>query len=353
MSRRVHQYLGKLQTTMLEKPDIQDQKIISSIREKYGFSIKQINFLPLGADINAAVYRALAEDGSAYFVKLRRGVFDEIAVTLPKFLSEKGIKEIIAPLETKTGELWTHLEEFKVVLYPFVEGKDAYTVKLLDRHWTEFGKALRRIHNASVPSEIVKRLPKEDYSPQWRESVKDFLGKLDEPYTDAVAIKLASYLKSKAKEVRDLLERAERLATKLRTRSLEHIVCHSDLHAGNFLIAKDAVLYIVDWDNPILAPKERDLMFVGGGLGGASHTPQQEEQLFYQGYGETKIDYEVLAYYRYERIIRDIAEFCEQIFLTDDGGADREQSLHYLASFFLAGSVLDIAYKSDMSREKI
>ena len=43
------------------------------------------------------------------------------------------------------------------------------------------------------------------------------------------------------------------------------VLCHSDIHGGNILIADTGELYVVDWDDPILAPKERDLMFIGGG----------------------------------------------------------------------------------------
>ena len=30
------------------------------------------------------------------------------------------------------------------------------------------------------------------------------------------------------------------------------------------LIHENSDIYIVDWDEPIMAPKERDLMFIGG-----------------------------------------------------------------------------------------
>ena len=52
---------------MLEKPDIADEQIIACLRDAYGLNIRQIEFLPLGADRNTAVYRAVAEDGSGVF----------------------------------------------------------------------------------------------------------------------------------------------------------------------------------------------------------------------------------------------------------------------------------------------
>jgi spectinomycin phosphotransferase len=120
-----------------------------------------------------------------------------------------------------------------------------------------------------------------------------------------------------------------------------------DLHAGNILIDVNGALYIVDWDNPILAPKERDLMYAGGGQFGEARTPQQEEVLFYEGYGPASIDPTALAYYRYERIVEDIAVFCEQIFSTNDGGEDRKQGLRYLMSNFDPNGAIEIAYRSE------
>jgi len=335
---------------MLEKPVLQDEKITACLQAEYGLRVVHIAFLPLGADLNTAVYRAVADDETPYFVKLRRGVFDEIAVTLPRFLGDRGIGQIIAPLATRTGQLWANLDPFKVILYPFVEGRNAYEVDLSDRHWVELGAALKSIHAVVVPAALTRHIQQETYAPHGREVVKTFLGRIDdEAYDDPSAAKLAAFLKTRRDEILDLVGRAERLALALQARSPEFIVCHSDLHAGNILIDRNDALYVVDWDNPILAPKERDLMFVGGGLGGDGHTPQEEETLFYQGYGQTPLDPIALAYYRYERIIQDIAAYCEQIFLTNEGSEDREQSLRYLASNFLPNGTIEIAYKSDRS----
>jgi hypothetical protein len=53
----------------------------------------------------------------------------------------------------------------------------------------------------------------------------------------------------------------------------------------------------VDWDQPILAPKERDLMFiVGDKVGGFVIDPGQEK-LFFEGYGESEVDPLVLSYW--------------------------------------------------------
>ncbi len=63
----------------------------------------------------------------------------------------------------------------------------------------------------------------------------------------------------------------------------------------------------------------------------------------------TQVDSNAMAYYRYERIIEDIAVICDQIFLTDEGGEDRRQHFGYLKSNFLPNHTIDIAYRSDKS----
>jgi spectinomycin phosphotransferase len=127
---------------------------------------------------------------------------------------------------------------------------------------------------------------------------------------------------------------------------LELALCHSDIHGGNILISDKNELYIVDWDNPILAPKERDLMFIGGGIDGIWKS-EREEAVFHEGYGKTEINLPALAYYRYERIVQDLAVIAEQLLFTNEGGADRERSLGWFTSNFEPGNTIEIAYKTE------
>ena len=336
---------------MLEKPTIPDDRIIACVKDAYAIAVAQITFLPLGVDVNAAVYRVVAEDGTAYFLKLRRGAFYEISVTLPKFLHEQGIAQIIPPLVTRSGRLWADMGEFRLILYPFVDGQNGYEVRLTDQHWIEFGAALRRIHMVVLPSTLRAAIPQETYSAQWREVVRTLLARVaTETWQEPVAAKTAAYLNAKRTEILDLIQRTERLAQRLQAEPLPMVVCHADIHAGNVLIDTQGKLHIVDWDAPILAPKERDLMFSGGGQFGSDRTPPQENALFYQGYGETEIDQHALAYYRYERIIDDIAAFGEQLLLTDEGGEDREQAFLYLTYNFSPDGMIAVAVKADKTR---
>jgi spectinomycin phosphotransferase len=333
--------------TMLAKPDLPDDRLNSCLHEDYGLRILKLSFLPLGADVNTAVYCAVSEDATSYFVKLRHGDVDRATVLVPQLLSDLGIAQIIAPIATKTGQPWTKVDGFTVALYPFITGENGFDLHLADQQWAGLGVALKQMHTTVPPHDFTAQLPRETYSSHWREQVRTFQARVEEEvFDDPVAAQLATLLRANSDTVSELVSRGGQLGETLRGRSLEGVLCHGDIHAGNVLIDEDLALYIVDWDTLSIAPKERDLMFIGAGIGGVWNSAR-EQALFYQGYGRTEIDSMATAYYRYERIVQDIAAYCEQLLLSDEGGDDREQSLHYFASQFLPAGVVEIAFRSD------
>ena len=296
--------------------------------------------------MNTAVYRADTRDGKIYFVKLRRGGFDQITVALPQYLSTQRIPSIIAPMQTRSGKLWASLESFKMILYPFIEGLDGYEVALSDGQWRDFGPTLKDIHATHLPQELSSLIPREEYNPHWRELAKAFQAQVEvTAFDEPVAVRFAAFMREKRGEISRLIRRADELAEALKARPLVLVLCHADIHAGNLHISPDGKLYLVDWDNPIYAPKERDLAMIGGS---AVWSSLRQINLFYQGYGDAQVDLAALAYYRCERAITDIAEFCRQLLLTDEGGQDREQSYGYFTSSFLPGHEIDLALKTDM-----
>jgi spectinomycin phosphotransferase len=333
---------------MLEKPELKDEQIINCLQDEYGLSVEKITFMPLGADPNTSVYRVVTKDETIYFVKLRKGDFSEASVAIPNFLSDSGIKQIIPSLTTQTGQLWANLNPFKVILYPFVEGHAGLEKKLSNQQWFEFGTALKRFHTSAIPSQITRSIQKDNFSPRWRDAVKMFLERIEkETFNEPVAIELADFVKSKKDEILEIVKRAEQFAQMLLEQLPEFILCHADIHGYNLLIDNNGALYLVDWDALIFAPKERDLMFIGGGHGDSGYTPLEEETMFYQGYGQTNMNRIAIAYYRYERIIVDIVEDCNLIFLSNEGGENQKGALEDLRSKFLPNGTIEIAYQSD------
>lgn len=331
---------------MLIKPNLKDEEIIACLQNAYGLTVKKITFLPLGADFNTAVYRVTTSNQTDYFLKLRSGEFLEASVSVPKYLADLGIKQVIPPLVTKTGQFWINLASFKAILYPYVEGSNGVDTKLSKDQWIQFGESIKKLHSTDIPASITKDVSRETFSSKWRETVKAFLVRIEnEVFEEPVAIKMALFLKSKSTEILKLVECAEELAITIQKQPLTYVLCHADMHGWNLFVDKENALYIVDWDTLIFAPKERDLMFIGAGIWDSGLTPDEEASLFYKGYGQAEINHAVLAYYRFERIIQDIGDYLEYIFLSDEGGDDRMQYFEYLKSNFLPGGTIERAYQ--------
>jgi spectinomycin phosphotransferase len=331
---------------MLEKPDISDEIIISRLNEEYNVRAAELTFLPLGADEGSAVYRLMGDDGTAYFLKLRRG-FDEISVTVPLFLRSQGVREIIVPFETRSKQGWADFGEYTMILYPYIEGNNGFEMELSDSQKRAFGASLQRIHTTKIPPELRGVIPHETFSPQWRERVRDLQRQVENgSFREPIAAKLANFIRATSNEIGYLITRTGELAAGLQSRSHELVLCHTDVHGANLLITNNDRFYIVDWDAPLLAPKERDLMFVGGGIDTLWES-ERDESLFYEGYGNVILDLPVLAYYRYERVIEDLAAYGEQLLLTEEGGADREQAYRRFMVNFAPGQTIEIARKTD------
>jgi spectinomycin phosphotransferase len=123
-------------------------------------------------------------------------------------------------------------------------------------------------------------------------------------------------------------------------------LCHSDIHPGNLFIDPKGPLYLVDWDYPMLAPKERDLMFIGGGQGYVRISAAEEEALFYPHYGPPAIDPVALAYYRCERNLVDLSVECPKIFSSAVNPQERALSLQIITWLFGPGGSVEMAYKA-------
>jgi spectinomycin phosphotransferase len=82
---------------MLVKPPLSDQRIIDYFRTYYGIEVAALTFLPLGAGMNASVYKAGTHDQLSYFVKLKHGHHHDIGIAVVGLLHDAGIQQVILP----------------------------------------------------------------------------------------------------------------------------------------------------------------------------------------------------------------------------------------------------------------
>src|SRR5665648_158220 len=101
---------------MLIKLPLSDQRIIDCLNIDYGIEVATLTFLPLGADTNASVYKAEAQNQASYFVKLKRGHHHDISLTIIELLQNTGIQQIISPVKTIHDQPTQRIDDFTLIV---------------------------------------------------------------------------------------------------------------------------------------------------------------------------------------------------------------------------------------------
>lgn len=334
---------------MREPPaDLSDDTLAAALRAHYGLAVTTVAFLPLGHDSSAWVYRMQAEDTTTYFLKVRQSVTNAPSLLVPRYLHQHGIRRVVAPLPTVMGALWVEIPGYALILYPFIEGSTGMAQGMAEAQWITYGAILRQVHSMAVAPDLAQLMRRETFVPVGAAMVRgvdERIGRCS--YDGAVAHELAAIWRERRDTIHALAARAEELGRQLAQRALPFVLCHADIHTGNVLLDAGGAVWIVDWDETVLAPKERDLMFaVGGGIS-RSLVGLREEELFLQGYGATPRDPLALTYYRYVWAVSDIGEYGAQIVARPDlGVVSQRAALEIFLSLFKPGEIVDLALQS-------
>jgi spectinomycin phosphotransferase len=263
---------------------------------------------------------------------------------VPDELYLSGITRIVAPIPNLAARLWTPLADYNLILYPYINGRSGMEIGLSDEQWTELGIILRQIHGTGLRPLIDGIVRRESFIPntKWTAALQAIEPKLTQtPFNDSYEAELAAFWNQHADEIKHIINRTGELGQSAKARSLPFVLCHADIHTANVLVDSQGQLFIIDWDGPIFAPKERDLMFI---------VEQNSEGVsaFFKGYGAVEIDWQAIAYYRYEWVVQEIAEYGELIFLTSNlGDVTRAEAVRGFKQLFDPGDVVDEAYKSE------
>lgn len=305
---------------MRERPGISEQRLLACLQDHYDLIPVTLKYLPLGLDFRAGVYRVESEQGTSYLLKATSRPFYELSCLVPRYLRDQGIISVVAPFPTRNNELWVRLDDWTVIIYPFIDGDTSWT-GMTDEQWKDVGATFKQIHQIPLPPKHFKSIRKEtfdstEYAGQIHAFEAQHLHAQDR--NDAPECSIRSDWLAHQSTIHKALATLEKLAKALQKRNPPSVICHADLHPANLLREDAGHVFVIDWDEVMLAPKERDFIFV-------RVSPDDSEELpgtpaFFQGYGETEIDWIALTYYRYERVIQDLIECVRDVFLRDDLG---------------------------------
>lgn len=201
-----------------------------------------------------------------------------------------------------------------------------------------------------MPDDLLTQMQHEKFvlNPQWLRVIEQLQDTVQTAaFDDPFERELADFWTEKHAEIGAIVDRAKALGRSLQHKPLDVMLCHADIHTANILVDKAGQLHIVDWDQPVIAPKERDLMFVASSAA-ESRMQSPEEIAFFRGYGATQIDPVVLAYYRYEWVVQELGDFGERVFFAEDGGEEtKRDSVRGFRQLFDAGDVVEGAYEAE------
>lgn len=320
-------------------PNIPADRLRACLRNAYGLDAATLEYLPRGRDYDAGVFRVQSAGGAAYFLKVTTRPLYTPSYLVPHYLGEQGIASVVAPLPTTNGELWETLGEWRMTVYPFIEG-DTSWAGMTKAHWRETGSIFRRIHELRPSPDRLEGLGplrREAFDPAgYSNWVRRFEAEQLPARTDgseAVHALRAAWVAHQP-EIHAIVIALEALAGVLASRELPRVICHADLHAANLLRDAGGV-HVIDWDEVMLAPRERDFIFVR----------ESPSDAFWDGYGERTVDWVTLTYFQYERVLQDVIEDARQVCARDDlGEAVKIDLVKAFEQSFAAGGNLDAAY---------
>ena len=282
-----------------------DDLVRGWVHEDFALDLVSLAAVEHGADDNAQLWRGSAADGTRFAVKLRGGG-NAAGLVLTAHLTSNGVREIAAPIPTRQRQLWSDRDGRRLSVVPWVSDNRALSGPMGAAHWRAYGELLAQVH-ATAPSapsapsaadELARLLPREDHT----------------------HAELAETARAAAREwptiaeaLTSLVQHADRLGPQLRARPAPDVICHGDPHLGNVLLGDAGTVWLVDWDDAVLAPRELDLMFVIGGVLASAPVTGEEQSWFFDGYGDSHLDRDLdpyrLAYYRCTRALIDLVDW--------------------------------------------
>lgn len=245
--------------------------------------------------------RVVATDGREYAAKTCSGPQPGLAVAA--LLAGRGVAGVPGPLRTADGRLASVTDGVdgpaggRLSLVPWVPGQRVLDVGMAPRAWGLLGELLGRLHSTMPAAPALTGVPVEDHA-----------------QGDVV---------EQARAVGDVVEKALRA------------------HPGDPVVDEGGQVWLVDWDDAVIAPREADLMFVVGGV--FSHAPVTDEQVqwFFDGYTpltglvRADLDPDLMTYLRCVRALVDVLDLIAvAVDVAGDDEASRRAALGHARRTF-------------------
>ncbi|MER5337792.1 phosphotransferase [Micromonospora sp. NPDC002717] len=328
------------------------------VREDFGVDLTGAEAVGHGADRHARLWQARSADGTRYAVKLSGGG-SPAGLVVSAYLGARGVPGIAVPLRTRDGRLWSDRDGRRLSLVPWVSDARALGGAMTAEHWRAYGELLAAVHDVAVTDDLAALLPPGGAAhaaivAAARGVDARLRGLRPGDQGDPLVDELARIWSGARGTVAALARGVERLGDELRDRPGPAVVCHGDPHLGNLLLGPEGRVWLIDWDDAVLAPRECDLMFlIGGVLAFAPVTAAQQAAAF-AGYGRVDVDATRLAWFLSVRALDDIGDWSRQVLDAASAEADRRQALDIVRGLVSPHGLVTLADAAlaDLARQR-
>ena len=219
-----------------------------------------------------------------------------------------------APFATRTGSFTVDMGRFVCVAFDYWQGIMPCEHGLSAPQVEHLATTIAWLHRSTAQVPLPAHVEREDFKARWDAPFTAYLGagwaQLDFDLQQVVAPYRVA--------LQQMHARFRTVAAQLQHQVVPMVVCHTDIHCMNMLVAGDQSV-LLDIEGLKLAPPEHDFMFVCD----EPYWPQ-----WYAAYqrvcGDTPVDAQRLRFYQERRVLEDIYEWVEQVVSEHPEGADRQ-----------------------------
>lgn len=238
-----------------------DSKIKDSVKlglkNYYGINISRIEFIPIGEDSYS--YLVINNKGTKYLVKYSdtTRIVKNIESINKLLIYLKRRQFIVAPIEVN-GFTFFELLSGRIYVFPYIEG-DIISVPNKQFYKTlveELTEIIVSIH--SLDRQIAMDLQVEDFNNNFLNEYEEMLDLLS---LSKVGNNISDVLKNNEKTIIELIKEHTKLGNLYKDRKIDFVITHGDITCNNIIKTKDGIK-IIDWDGVMIAPLERDLIFL-------------------------------------------------------------------------------------------
>lgn len=300
------------------------EQVAALLRSRYGLAVERVEPAPRGWI--GETYAVTMQDGSRVFVKVypKDRLPRTAAPALPALaeLHRLGLTDVSRPIPSTSGALHERLGDDLLVVFAYLDAAPvAFTFG-----WDRPGDLIARVHQQTerVASPIERETFESlDADELWRTLARA----REEPGSDAPRLGLRCFLEEQGTAIGDGWAAFSEIARSCRTASFELVLTHGDW-PFNLLQTADGTLYLIDWDELLLAPAERDTWFA------------DDDPAFSRGYRARRSGHAentlATAFYVHFRYFEELLDFAKTI-LGDGTLERRDTALALLSGDWMTG----------------